>query len=392
VFDSGVQGVPLIAPFSYWRGVPAPQYVIDGLIEHCGLSMMIGPSSVGKSTVALDMACHIATGRAWQGRKTLKTKVLYLPGEGLSGAIQRIEAWALAHHTDPSELDEGVRLGDSIIRLGASKEAWAAIAGYLVRQQVGLIIFDTFARMSLGIEENSATEVGKAIERFDQIKRLTGAGVMVVHHTGKSDLTKARGSSALQAAVDSEILVSDAQWSFDELGLVDEQGVVPEGKPIQLYPSKQKNAEQWEHPMPLLLKNYVAVNAPIITAANGEIDPMLGDVVLARPAPEPVIETAIRIRTFLERLPEQGGTRADIAAGVRPDPFTAGRSDASRAWKQRVALGVDLGLHLDLLETLSGKVSGTRYIPGTTSPEDFRNLAANEVLNGTEDVPGGVDD
>ena len=310
----------------------------------------------------------------------------------MSGAIQRLEAWASAHGVDVEELSANIRIGDSIIRLGASKEAWAAIAGYLVKEQVGLIIFDTFARMSLGIEENSATEVGRAVERFDQIRKLTGSGVMVVHHTPKANPTIARGSGALTGAVDSELLVSEAQWTFEEQGLMDDEGNVPEGRPLQLWDTtKQKNAEPLEHPMPLLMKNYLPVNAPIITAANGEIDPMLGQVVLARPNPEPVVETAIRVREYLDQLPQQGATRAEIAAAVRPDPFTAGRSDDGAAWKQRIALAVDLGLRYVLFQTLSGKASGTRYLPGTTSAEDARTLAARDILTGTEDLEEGGD-
>ena len=96
VLDSPTFGVPLMAPFSHWRDMPPPEYIIDGLLEHGGLSCIIGPPGVGKSSVALDMACHIATGKRWQGRQTHKTKVLYMPGEGLSGAVQRIAACPMA--------------------------------------------------------------------------------------------------------------------------------------------------------------------------------------------------------------------------------------------------------------------------------------------------------
>lgn len=392
VFDCGIQGVPVIAPFLYWRGLPAPQFVIDGLLEHNALSLMIGPSNVGKSTVALDMACHIAMGRSYYGRKTLKTKVLYLPGEGMPGALQRVEAWAHAHGVDPSELSDGIRFGDSIIRLNASTEAWAAIAGYLVHQKVGLIIFDTFARMSLGIEENSATDVGRAIERFDQIKRITGAGVMVVHHTGKADKTVARGSSALQAAVESELLISEAQWTFEEAGLVAEDGTVPDGKPIQLFTTKQKNAEAMESPMPMLLKNYSPLNAALITHANGELDPMLGNITLARPNPETVVETAIRIQAFLADFTAQGATRAELMNGVRMDPYTAGRTDGRRAWRQQINRAVDMAVRFEVIETVTGKATGTRYRPGDTTPTEARTRATDEILSDTGGQMGTRDE
>lgn len=379
VFEPEIQGVPMIAPFSHWRDMPAPEYVIDRLIEHGGLSCLIGPPGVGKSSVALDMACHIAVGKAWRGRKVLKTRVLYLPGEGLSGAVQRIKAWEAQHDIDAAVLDDGLRLGNSIIQLGASTEAWGALAEYVIRERIGLIIFDTFARMSLGIEENSATEVGRAVVRFDQMRRLTNAGVLIVHHTGKNNPTAARGSSALNGALDSELLVSDGTWEFAPESF-DDEGRPPSGKKIQLSTTKQKNAEQMDEAMPLLMRSDEQFSAPYITGPNGSLDPMQGHIEMARPVEETVIETAVRIRKFVDQFTEQGVTRADIASGVRPDPYTARRKDSPKAWKHKVHMAVDNALRWGLLETASGQKLGARYVPGPMGVEASRAAYAAEVL------------
>lgn len=379
VFEPDIQGVPMIAPFSHWRDMPPPQYVIDKLIEHGGLASLIGPPGVGKSSVALDMACHIAVGKAWRGRKVLKTRVLYLPGEGLSGAVQRVKAWEAQHDINDSALDDGLRLGNSIIQLGASTEAWGALAEYVIRERIGLIIFDTFARMSLGIEENSATEMGRAVVRFDQMRRLTNAGVLIVHHTGKNNPTSGRGSSALNAALDSELLVSDGTWEFAPESF-DDEGRPPSGKKIQLSTTKQKNAEQMEEAMPLLMRSDDQFNAPFITGPNGSLDPMQGHIEMARPVEETVIETAVRIRKFVDQFTEQGVTRADIASGVRPDPYTARRKDSPKAWKHKVHMAIDNALRWGLLETASGQKLGARYVPGPMGVEASRAAYAAEVL------------
>ena len=375
VFDSEHNGVPRIAPFSHWRDMPPPEYLIDGLVEHGGLSSVIGPPGMGKSTVVLDMVCHVATGKRWQGRQTLKTRVLYLPGEGLSGAVQRLRAWEAAHGL---ELDD-VLLGNGIIQVNALNEAWGEIAAYIARQRIGLVVFDTFARMSAGLEENSATDVGKAVRRFDKLKELTNAGVMVVHHTAKADPTMGRGSSALNGALDSELLVAEAHWDTSQI--TDANGRMP-GKPIELHTSKQKNAEQLQEPIPLLMTSYdlgEGLTAPLITSPNGSIDPMEGDPVLARPLPEPVVETAIRIRDFVDRLTQQGATRGEIQLAVAPDGYTRSRKDATAHWKQRIAEAVDRGLRYGLIETLTGTASGSRYIPSTGTREAARALAAAEI-------------
>lgn len=380
VFDSPHNGVPRIAPFSHWREMPPPEFIIEDLIEHGGLSSIIGAPGRGKSTVALDMACHIATGKRWQGRSVLKTKVLYLPGEGLAGSVQRVKAWEDVHGID---LSNDLLMGNGIILVQASNEAWADLGAYIARQGIALVIFDTFARMSIGLEENSATEVGKAVRRFDKLRELTNAGVCVVHHTSKATPDIARGSNALNGALDSELLVRDATWDTDQIR--DADGRLPgRAKAIEVYATKQKNIEQTEEGIPLLMRNHEPVGAPIITAPNGEIDPMQGDVVLARPIAEPIVETAIRIAAFAARFPQQGITRTEAAIGVRPDPYTTTRTDAGRHWKQKVSEAIDRALRYALLETLTGTPAGSRYIVSTGTPESARAAAAAEVMGGDD--------
>lgn len=362
-------GMPEVAPFGYWADLPAPEFVIDGLVEHGGLSAVIGAPGVGKSSVVLDMACHIATGRTWQGRRVLKTRVLYLPGEGLAGAVQRIAVWGEARGTD---VGTDLLLGRSVIQLAARSEAWAELRAFVAREEIGLIIFDTFARMATNVDENSATDVGKAIKRFDQVRELTNCGVMVVHHTGKSTPDVARGSSALNGALDSELLVRSG-----------ERVALPDGdtaKALHVRTTKQKNVEYDDEEIGLLMVNYER-RAPLITGPNGSIDPMQGEVLLARPVPEPVVETAIRIKEFAERFTEQGVTRADIASGVRPDPFTAGLAAPVQKWKTKVAEAVDRALRYGLLETLTGQPTGARYIPGPSTAEQARQQAGAEVMD-----------
>ncbi|AHK12001.1 primase/helicase [Mycobacterium phage Hosp] len=378
VFDSAHTGVPRIAPFSHWRDMPPPEFIIDGLLEHGGLTSIIGPPGMGKSTVALDMACHIATGKRWQGLRTFKTPVLYLPGEGLSGAVQRIRAWEDAHEMD---LGSDLLLGNGIILVAAQNEAWGEVAAYIARRGIGLVIFDTFARMSAGLEENSATDVGKAVRRFDKLKELTNAGVCVVHHTGKADPSTGRGSSALNGALDSELLVRDARWDTSQVA--DANGRLP-GKPIEVMTTKQKNAEQLENAIPLLMVSHDlgdGITAPLITGPNGTVDPMEGEPVLARPLPEPIVETAIRIRDYVDRLTQQGATRTEIVAAVQPDGYARSRNDTTAYWKQRIAEAVDRGLRYSLIETLTGTASGSRYIPSTNTREQARAAAAAEITD-----------
>lgn len=365
LLNSDSNGVPRIAPFDYWRELPKPEYAIDGLIEHGALSCLIGRPGIGKSTVAIDMACHLVTGMRWQGRKVIRQKVLYLPGEGLAGAADRVRAWETEHGAN---VGQDLYVGNQIIQLAARQEDWAEVATYILKHRIGLVIFDTFARMSLGLEENSATEVGKAVLRFDQIRKLTGAGVLVVHHTGKTG-NSGRGSSALNGALDSELLITEARW--------DTSDVV--GEAIELTTSKQKNAAQLKDPIPLVISP--RAESAVITGPSGiSGDPFDSTAVTPLHIPEALVETAIRLYHFAERFPEQGVTRGDLVLGVQMDEYTASRKNPDVTWKLRVHEAVDLALRFGLLETLTGRPTGSRYLPSLVGPEAARQKAVEEAM------------
>jgi hypothetical protein len=65
-------------------------------------------------------------------------------------------------------------------------------------------VFDTLAQCMAGGEENSATEMGRAIEACSRLRLRFGCSVLALHHTGW-DTTRERGSSALRAAADATI-------------------------------------------------------------------------------------------------------------------------------------------------------------------------------------------
>jgi hypothetical protein len=366
--DKPLRGVPEIMPFSHWRDMPPPEFVIEGLLEHRGFTAMVGAPGVGKSGVVLDMAAAICTGRRWMGRKTMRQPVLYLPGEGLSGAVQRLRAWESAHDVD---LGDDLFIGDSIIQVAASPEAWSAVIMRMLEFRIGMLIIDTFARASVGLEENSASDVGRAIAKFDQVRQATGAGLMVVHHSAKHG--GSRGSSALNGALDTELLIQEGSW-WDR----DTNGICP-GRALDLWVTKQKNAAMPETALPMIALPFG--ESFVMTGPSGIVDDPL-DVVSAPRAiiPETVVSIAIRLQELAERFTVQGLTRSDFAQGCPMDDSTAQRRDAKTAWKLRVGEAVDLGLRYGLLQTLTGTATGARYIPDACTPDQARQRWADENM------------
>ncbi len=67
-----------------------------------------------------------------------------------------------------------------------------------------LVIVDTFARCIVGADENSARDVGIAVDNLYRLRDATATvngTVLVLHHTGKDGST-IRGSSALEGGCD----------------------------------------------------------------------------------------------------------------------------------------------------------------------------------------------
>jgi hypothetical protein len=366
VLDAGDAAMPRIAWFDYWRDMPPPEFVVEGLIESGGMAAIIGRPGVGKSAVTLDILACIATGQSWRGRRTLAQRVMYLPGEGQSGTSERVKAWESARKAN---VGRDLAMGDSVLRAGAPKEAWQRLIQVILTHRIGVVVFDTFARMAVGIEENSATDVGKVIARLDEVRKLTGCTVILVHHTAKGvGVTTARGSSALNGALDTELLVEDGTWP-------DPNPAVPEpsGVPLQLKVTKQKNAETTndEHGVRLLMVQFG--DSVVITGPSGEVGDVLDETDVCRAIiPETSMATAVRLALELEHFTEQGLTITEAAQAVRADEATARRADAARAWRLALRRAIDLGMRFGLFETLSGTPSGARYIRSDTGIEQFR--------------------
>lgn len=197
--------LPPIGEWTEWLNMPPLEWDIEGMVVSGGLSSIIGAPGVGKSFVALDMLLHMATGTPWQGKATKKQKVMYVAGEGVSGAVRRIAEWERRHNID---LSGQFFIIPQAVTVDAPAQIWAHICACMVKFGITTVAFDTLSRMIPGTEENSAKEMSQVITIFDRVRNTTGAGVMLVHHTSKNG-TSGRGSSALLASLDSQLLVQD---------------------------------------------------------------------------------------------------------------------------------------------------------------------------------------
>lgn len=182
---------------------PAP--LVHGLLNLDTESWLIGEPGSFKSFVALDLAGHVASGQEWQGHRVEQAGVLYLAAEGAAGMVLRTRAYRKEHGGMP-----GVTVLPYPVQVKSNDGQWDALVRIAREDRPGLIVVDTQARVSVGMKENDATEMGEVIAAIGRLRRATGACVLVVHHTGRDGLN-ARGSSAIDGAQDTELKLTRAK-------------------------------------------------------------------------------------------------------------------------------------------------------------------------------------
>lgn len=183
--------------------LPPLEWRMDGIIPKMGLFMLYGPPKAGKSFTSLDMAAHIALGRDWNDRGVHQCNQLYVVAEGFAGFAGRVNSWAEYHGA--TSLD-GLYWYPGAINLSDQTQVYD-LAQYAVELEAKVVWLDTFARCAVGVEENSAKDMGLVVANLDYIRDTIEGAVGVVHHSGKDASKGARGSTALFGAVDAQIEV-----------------------------------------------------------------------------------------------------------------------------------------------------------------------------------------
>lgn len=176
--------------------------LVENAIDLPGLSMIYGASGSGKSFVAVDLAMSVATGRDWAGRKVTKSPVVIVGAEDPDGLHSRITAW-LTHHGEKDPESVGILTIQPTIEEGHC----ADIATIALNEEAGLIIFDTL-RDSSNADENDSEAWKKISVELRWLAQVTGACVLVVHHSGKNKSLGDRGTSARWGSMDTVLYVS----------------------------------------------------------------------------------------------------------------------------------------------------------------------------------------
>lgn len=175
----------------------SPRPMLGHFLYYGQQSELIGPASSGKTFVGLDMGLTLAS------RTQDRVKVLYVAAEAAESVYLRVLGWCVKdakNKIEPKSLDGWFTVYPQPVQLGVP-EHMRQVRAYAARHDIGLIVFDTRAMVTLGLNENDSEEQGAAIIELNTLNRA-GVATLVVHHTPKDGTVGAggRGSGAWFAA------------------------------------------------------------------------------------------------------------------------------------------------------------------------------------------------
>lgn len=196
--------------------------------------VVFGAPKAGKTFAVCDLAMHAAHGMRWRGYTVSRPlRVAFLAGEGRSGLRLRLKAWIAEHG---AELNGNFALlAES---LGLPQHADEVVVA-LREHKPDLVVIDTLNAFFGGGDENSTQDMTAFTNAVRQVIDDVGCSIIVIHHTGLTDATRARGSSVLRGAADVVVQVAKDE---KRSGLIAFQ--VVEGRDI----------EAWAEPLALKLR------------------------------------------------------------------------------------------------------------------------------------------
>lgn len=188
----------------YADGVQDPAWLIPGVLPASGVGMLYGQSGSYKSFLALDMALCLAFGIPGQwGAPPVKNDVLFLAGEGsIATAKKRWPAWM--QWQDVQFRNDHRMIVKDRVPFFTDTDGWDNIKIDLAElgAKPALIVIDTLARLTTGMDENTAKDATLITTFMESLARHYECFVLAVHHEGKDAKRGARGSSAFYANMD----------------------------------------------------------------------------------------------------------------------------------------------------------------------------------------------
>lgn len=191
-------------PADEFASGPPPVWLVGGVLPLASLAVIFGAPGSGKSFFAFDLAASVALGRPWRERPVRQGRVVYVCAEGVAGFKKRIDAYRRYHEIDFRDSFHVIGGQPDLLLRDDIRDLLAVLEGL----SPDLVIIDTLAQVMPGGDENSSSDMGKALKACREIHAATGGMPLLVHHSGKDADKGPRGWSGLSGAADAIITIA----------------------------------------------------------------------------------------------------------------------------------------------------------------------------------------
>lgn len=183
-------------------------WLVEKYLAKGWLSVLAGHPKHGKSTLVYWLVKCVLAGSDFLGFKTKRGRVLILAvEENLEDVTDRFRLSKVAE-------DSGLFIHCAPLK--SIDVELEAIREFIKANQIDLVIVDTLARFWTVKDESNASEVSAATQPLLEMARDTGAVVLLIHHSRKSegeDGTEIRGSGDILAVVDIGLILKKRKGS-----------------------------------------------------------------------------------------------------------------------------------------------------------------------------------
>ena len=192
-----------LVPMSEFLTAPIPpvSWLVEGLLNAAGLTILTAKPKVGKSTAARALALCVARGAPFLGRATTRGSVVYC-------ALEEDPAHVREHF-----LAMGARADDPLLLHvePPRPELVAEVERAITRHAPGLVILDPLGDI-VSVRDDTYLDWNRAMKSIAGLARRHRTSVLVCHHNRKSQGTdfgdEILGSTAIRGAVDTTLHIS----------------------------------------------------------------------------------------------------------------------------------------------------------------------------------------
>ena len=150
-------------------------WLIEDFWQNCSVGIVGAPSKSFKSTLTLNLACAVATGRPFDGRKVKQGPVLIVQGEN-SLSIEQSKIYSITGETDLPiyfvesnwDMTKIMLLKDTILKHG-----------------IKLLIIDPMYLLFGAGDINKHQDITERLTKLSLLRDQTGCSIMLVHHSRK---------------------------------------------------------------------------------------------------------------------------------------------------------------------------------------------------------------